>query len=122
MGFFSKDNIPPGKSSIIAEISTRKGDGLHSITDALLMEKTISDLDRVGIINKRDIAATDVTNIEYGYVIYDLEYRKNIELIKKYFSSIGVELLGRFAEFEYLNMDEIIKRSMVLAERLNTTK
>lgn len=122
MGFFSRNNVPAGKSSMIAEISTRKGEELYRMPDHLLIERTIEDLSGIGIVNKNEIVATEVKNIEYGYVIYNMDYRRNIEVIKRYFNSIGVELLGRFAEFEYINMDEVIKRSIKLAHKLNAAK
>ena len=120
MGFFSKNMIPQGKSSLIAEVTTSKGQKLYDISDTELKERVINDLVRIGIIDKMDIVVTDVKNIEYGYVIYDSNHSENTKVIKNYFSSLGIELLGRFAEFEYINMDEVIKRSKALANNLNT--
>ena len=76
-------------------------------------------MSRLGIINVKDVVTTDVKRVEYGYVVYDLNYKKNMEIIKDYFASLGIELLGRFAEFEYINSDEAITKSMKLAEKLN---
>jgi len=117
MGYFSKHNVPEGKSSLIAEVTTNKVTG--NIDDSLLIEMVVNDLDKTGIINKKDVIITDIRNFEYGYVVYDMNYTRNITMIKDYFSGIGIELLGRFAEFEYINMDEVIKRARKLAEKIN---
>ncbi|GAH26947.1 unnamed protein product [marine sediment metagenome] len=44
----------------------------------------VAGLERYGIIKKQDIVATDVLNIEFGYVIYDVNYYRNITVIKDF--------------------------------------
>jgi protoporphyrinogen oxidase len=119
MGYFSRSTVPLGKSSIIAEVTTRKGQPWFDTTDDLLIEKIIGDLDNLEIINKNEVDTVDIQNIEYGYVIYDSNHNNNMKKIRKYFSSLGVNLLGRFAEFEYINMDETIRRAIHLADKIN---
>jgi len=119
MAYFSRNNAPQGKSSLIAEISVRKGRGLYNISDAALTKKVINDFTRLNIIAKKDVLTADVKNIKYAYVIYDKEYTQNAGIVKNYLKSAGIELLGRFAEFEYINMDEVILRAMKLSKRLN---
>jgi protoporphyrinogen oxidase len=55
---------------------------------------------------------------EYAYIIYDKKRKKNMEKIKRYFDYLGIKLLGRFAEWEYPNMDLCIKKSMTLASEV----
>jgi protoporphyrinogen oxidase len=119
MGYFSPHNVPSGCSSLIAEITTNNNNKWHVASDDALIEKTINDLSDLNIVDKKDIKVTDIQNMEYGYIVYDLKYRKNIAIIREYFRSIGVELLGRFGEFEYINMDEVFLRSRVLAGKIN---
>ena len=35
-----------------------------------------------------------------------------LDKVRKYFTSIGIDILGRFAEFKYLNMDACIENTM----------
>ena len=119
MSYFSKNNVPQGRSSLMAEISTRRGQKIYHASGVVLAEIVIKDLTRLGIIDRRDVVVTDVKDIEYAYIIYDRQYEQNIKIVKDYFGYIGIELLGRFAEFEYINMDEVIRRGMRLARRLN---
>jgi len=48
----------------------------------------------------------------FAYVVYDLDYQKNIAVIKDYCRSQEIPLVGRFAQFEYLNMDACIRSVM----------
>ncbi len=119
MNYFSKNNVPQGKSSLMAEITTNQKNKFNNISDANLIEKVVEDLSATNMINKNEVIETDIKNFEYGYVVYDLEYQTNIKIVRDYFKEIGIELHGRFAEFEYINMDEVIKRSFNLADKLN---
>jgi protoporphyrinogen oxidase len=120
MGFFSKELVRPGTSSLIAEITTNPGDGIHEMSDATLTERVIEDLHRENLLDKRSVIVTDVTRRQYGYPVYDLNYDKNTKIVYDYFASIDVPLCGRFAQFEYINSDECMRRAIALASELNT--
>jgi len=120
MGFFSKELVKPGTSSLIAEITTNPGDGVHEMSDEAMTERVIEDLHREGLIDKKKVIVTDVTRCKYGYPVYDLNYYKNSKIFHDYFASIDVDLCGRFAQFEYINSDECMRRAIALADKLNT--
>ncbi|MFH1386295.1 MAG: FAD-dependent oxidoreductase [bacterium] len=113
---------PPGKSSIVAEMTTNPGDGLHELADRQLIKRVVGGLAKEGFIDPRTVCESEVKRMRYGYVVYDLNYQKRIKLIKKYFSSINLPLCGRFAEFEYLNMDVVIGRAKSLAGKMEARK
>lgn len=120
MGFFSPNLVKPGTSSLIAEITSNPGDGVHELSDLELIERTVSDLDRIGIIKREDVIVTDLHRAKYGYPVYDLDYRQKVKVMRDYFASIGIDLCGRFAEFDYINSDECLRRAKLLAERYNS--
>jgi protoporphyrinogen oxidase len=62
-----------------------------------------------------------VVRSKYAYVIYDKDYLKNVGIVKNYLEKLGIILCGRFAEFEYLNMDACIQRGRSLAEKINSS-
>ncbi len=119
MGYFSKNLVRPGTSSLIAEITTNPGDGVHEMNDDEIIDRVKNDLNRINIINKEDVIVSDVSRFKYGYPIHNLDYYKNIKIVKDYFKSIDIDLCGRFAEFEYINFDECLKRAINLANRIN---
>ncbi|MBI3070974.1 MAG: FAD-dependent oxidoreductase [Deltaproteobacteria bacterium] len=119
MGFFSPNNVPLGRSSLIAEITTNPSTDLHTTSDGVLVERVVEDLHRLALLDRKDVVVTDIKNFDYGYPVYDSSHEELTGQLRSYFSSLGVDLLGRFGEFLYINSDEVIRRAMALAERLN---
>ena len=116
---FSQNNVPKGKSSVIAEITSKPGDKIWKMSDKKIADHVIQDLHKLKIINKNKVFYQKVMRSKYAYVIYDRDYLKNIKIIKNYIKKIGIEPCGRFAEFEYLNMDACIERGLNLAKKIN---
>lgn len=119
MGFFSPNMVRPGTSSLVAETTTRPGDRVDTLSDSEFLDLIIGDLDRVGIIRTQDVIVRDTRRIEYAYPVYDRNHGKNTATLKRWFESMGIDQLGRFAEFDYINSDECIHRAMQLAKKLN---
>jgi protoporphyrinogen oxidase len=69
-------------------------------------------LQKMQILNMDQIVYSSVERQPFAYVVYDLDYQKNIAIVKEYFNTIGIPLVGRFAQFEYLNMDGCIRSVM----------
>ncbi|WAC06065.1 MAG: FAD-dependent oxidoreductase [Methanoregula sp.] len=107
---YSPHAAPEGCSSILAEITHQSGDEVSHIPDADLILEVTETLEKMGIITKDRIIRSHVMRQPFAYVVYDLDYQKNIRIVKDYCMSAGIPLVGRFAEFEYLNMDGCIRR------------
>ncbi len=122
MNRFSENCAPEDKSALIAEYTVNKGDRFDSMSNEQIINHTVNGLDRLGIVSKEDIVHKDVFRTKYAYVVYDKDYLKNIKIVRDYFKEIGIILCGRFAEFEYLNMDACVRKARELAERLNNEK
>ncbi len=102
---------PKGHSSILVEVTHRKDERPD-------LERTgrrvLKDLERAGILRKGDkIDHQEVRTYSHGYVVYDLDHRKNVDIIHEYLKGIGVWPAGRFGDWEYHNMD----RSMLSGKR-----
>ncbi len=116
---FSADNVPEGKSSLVAEITCNKGDRVYDMSDEDVITHVVEGLHERKIIDKKDLCYSKVMRTKYAYVVYDLEYLKNVKIVRDYLVQTGVILCGRFAEFEYINMDACIERAIKLAVVLN---
>lgn len=116
---YSNHVVPEEKSSVLAEITCTMGDDIWQMGDEEIIKRTIEDLYKLGIIDKKDVCYTSVGRSKYAYVIYDLEYSNNMSIIRQYFDEIGIYLCGRFSEFKYLNMDGCIRSGIETAKRLN---
>lgn len=56
---------------------------------------------------------------DHAYVVYDRNYREAKKAIFNEVKQNNLHLLGRFAEWEYYNMDICIKKAMDLANKLD---
>ena len=107
---YSTEVAPEGCSSVLAEITFNDGDEVSKMTDDEIAEHCIDGLCEMGIIpSKQKVVYTTVERFEYAYVVYDIDYLKNIKIVTDYFSKSGIDLVGRFSEFEYINMDGCIR-------------
>ncbi|WP_048150683.1 protoporphyrinogen/coproporphyrinogen oxidase [Palaeococcus ferrophilus] len=106
---YSPYGAPQGKSSVLAEITYKDGDGVSRASDKEIAERTVEDLDRLGIIDKDEVILTTVYRFKYAYVIYDLNYKENLKTIFSYLKTIGIDSIGRFGSWEYANMDAVVK-------------
>jgi len=79
------------------------------MTDAEVTYHVITSLSSIGLFTVDQVVATQITRNKFAYVVYDLDYIRNITIIREYFKNRGIPLVGRFSQFEYLNMDGIIR-------------
>lgn len=108
---------PEGSGSILAEITHQPGDRAGTMTDAQILEEVIATLTKMGYITKEQVIYSRVHRQPFAYVVYDLAYQKNIAVVRNYCEGIGIPLVGRFAQFEYLNMDGVIRSVMDYVRR-----
>ncbi|MDO8840850.1 NAD(P)/FAD-dependent oxidoreductase [Methanocalculus sp.] len=117
---YSDAVAPKGHASILAEITYNEGDTISSLSDQEILADTLANLTRMGLIPEGvEIVHTSVARSTFAYVVYDLDYLKNIRIVRSYLEGIGIHLVGRFSEFEYLNMDGCIRSAMKFMERLS---
>ncbi|HJK00915.1 MAG TPA: FAD-dependent oxidoreductase [Methanocorpusculum sp.] len=115
---FSNKVAPEGFSTILAEITYNEGDKVSKMTDEELINHTIDGIIRMGILpDKENVIHTAVDHFKFAYVVYDQDYLKNIRIVRKYLEeTVGIDLVGRFAQFEYLNMDGCIRHALDYAQ------
>lgn len=119
---YSDEVVPAGKSSILAEITCFETDAVWNMADSEIMDQVVKQLDTLSIIDKNTVCFGEVRHLKYAYVVYDLNYSTNMGIITEYFKELGIELVGRFSEFKYLNMDACVRSAMATAEKLNRSE
>ncbi len=108
---YSDAVAPAGQSSVLAEITFNEGDDVSRMTDEKIISHTVKGLAAMDILESpEDVVYAAVKRQDYAYVVYDLAYQENIGIVLSYLKDVGIEPLGRFGEFEYLNMDGCIRR------------
>ena len=115
---FGEQCVPPGGSSIMAEITTNEGDGIWEMDDQALMDRVIGDVEKIGFVDPSAIVYRKVVRFLYGYPVYDLDYRRNVTAMREAVAATGLRLLGRFAQFDYINSDVCVERALALASEL----
>lgn len=115
---FGEKCVPPGGSSIMAEITANAGDGVWEMSDDALIERAISEIERIGFVDTNDIVYKRAVRFTYGYPVYDLDYRRNVTTMRETVAATGLHLLGRFAQFDYINSDVCVERALALAQEL----
>jgi UDP-galactopyranose mutase len=97
---------PKGSSSITAEISYSK---YKKVGKEGLIERVIDDLLRIKFIQKvSDIVVSDLLDIKYGYIIFEKERKRKVDIIHRFLKVNNIIPIGRFGEWEYYNMDHSI--------------
>jgi protoporphyrinogen oxidase len=109
---FSPEVAPKGKSSVLVEITCRLNDEIWKMNDEELKHRVINDLHELKILDGKDVCFSAVRRLEFAYVINDLDYEDNLRFIKGYFDKEEISLVGRFAEFKYLNMDNCMENAL----------
>jgi len=115
---FSERCAPPGSSIAMAEITANDGDGVWEQTDDQLLARVIADLARAGLVKPEKVSYRRVVRFRYGYPVYDLEYRQNVTALREAVAAAGVRLLGRFAQFDYINSDVCVERALAMGADL----
>jgi protoporphyrinogen oxidase len=109
---FSRHTAPEGCSAILAEITHQPGDEVSRLSDSDLTGEVVAMLEKMKICTPGQVIFSSVDRQPFAYVVYDLDYQKNIRILKEFCRSREIPLVGRFAQFEYLNMDGCIRSVM----------
>ena len=81
--------------------------------DAAVIDNTVQSLVAAGIIPSHDaVVYTGSERQEFAYVVYDLANLEHIEIVREFCRERGIDLVGRFSRFEYLNMDGCIRSAI----------
>ena len=120
LGYYQNQSpymVPNGKSAVSAEISFSKN---RLISEGTLIERTIKDLIKAKVLYPDDkIVLTHIITIPYAYAIYDNQRKKSVSFIKQFLEKNDIYLCGRYAQWEYQNMEQNILAGKAMAEKLN---
>lgn len=98
----SPDNAPEGCSSLQMEVYCEK----DQYTEDELLAGTVGKLIEAGIIRDEDVLFTHVGFEPYANVVFTEPIYRSRKVIRDYLSSIGIETIGRFGEWDYLWSDQ----------------
>ena len=79
------------------------------MSDEDLIAEVNGTLTEMGIVTPERVVFSSVVRQPFAYVVYDKRYQENIAVVRDYCRNLGISLVGRFSQFEYLNMDGCIR-------------
>jgi protoporphyrinogen oxidase len=108
-----------GSTNLMIEITYAQNSIIAKMSDENIYNKIIGGLEDLEFIeDRRDVRFADIQRFKYAYVVCDLEHRAHITSIKNFYDARGLKLCGRFGEFEYWNMDTVIRRAKELSDSI----
>ena len=109
---YSPQNAPPGKSSIMAEV-TFHGD--LPATEEVITKQVIEGLVQSGMVAPAEIMWTRTFESRYAYILYRQDLETNLARVRAWCRSQELDIVGRFANYDYFNSDGCIRAALDLA-------
>jgi len=115
---FTPNGAPPGHMAVTAEITWDPNDTAKPPADEILVSHTLDGLARMGITTPDKVTFRAVHRTRYAYVVRTSGYAERLKPVLDFVAGLGIVSVGRNAEFEYINMDEAVRRGLAAARSL----
>jgi len=116
---WSRAMAPPGKSILVMEFFSFKGDAVWNMTDGSITDLTVDNLVRLGFITRQEVLDSMVVRVPKAYPLFEVGYRKHADALLDYLGRFkNLHVAGRSGMFRYYNMDVAIRSGMETAERI----
>ncbi len=114
---WSEMMAPEGKTLLVIEYFSFKGDRIWRETDADLLEITVKHLEKLGFIENRDVCDSMVVRVPKAYPLFEVGYHQLCEELYAYLGQFkNLHIAGRSGMFRYYNMDHAIESGIRAAE------
>ncbi len=114
---WSEDMAPAGKTLMVMEFFSFRGDEIWSAADETLTSMTAENLERLGFIKGSDVISSRVVRVPNAYPMFDVGYGKRCDEILAYLRGFeNLYMAGRCGMFRYYNMDHAIESGIEAAE------
>ena len=108
----SPNNVPEGCSSLQMEVYCKQGE----YTEQEILDRTVGKLVELGIIKQEDILFTHLGYEQYANVIFTEPIYDSRKIVRDWLSSVGIETIGRFGEWDYLWSDQALVSGLNIAK------
>lgn len=107
---------PAGRGSLVAEVSHI---GQPDLAGDALVQRVWDDVCTMGVLNPDNtLVAGRVLPLPYAYPLMTKGWREQVRSVLDFLEQHHIYSLGRFAEWEYLNIHDLLPRGRDLAARL----
>jgi protoporphyrinogen oxidase len=116
---FSSKMSPSNKTSLFIEFFCWENDKVWNMSKEELLGKTMIWLEKLKLLKKEEIIDSFIHKQQFVYPVYDLEYEKNLEIVKKYLNQFeNLEYMGRPGRFKYTNQDHSLEMGILAAQNI----
>ncbi len=116
---WSEQMAPPGKTLVVVEFFSFRGDPVWNEPDDRLSDVAIENLERLGFLRRQDVWDSSVIRVPKAYPLFEVGYRDYCDVIYRYLEGFkNLHSAGRSGMFQYYNMDVAIKSGIETAQRI----
>ena len=116
---WSEKMAEEGKTIIVAEFFSFKGDRIWNKSDEELTSITVENLENMGFVKKHEIIGSAVVRVPNAYPLFEVGYKERCDEIYEYLGRFkNLHITGRSGMFRYYNMDHAIESGIKTAERI----
>jgi len=110
---------PEGKTIIVMEFFSFRGDQTWNSPDEMLTDITIDNLEALGFINRGEVIDSAVVRAPKAYPLFEVGYKGLCDEIYDYLGRFrNLHIAGRSGMFRYYNMDHAIESGIEAAEEI----
>ena len=110
---WSSEMAPPGKTLLVMEFFSYRGDEVWNARDDALTDLTVSHLEGLGFINRAEVLGSMVVRVPKAYPLFEVGFKEQVNVIADYLARFtNLHTAGRAGMFRYYNMDHAISSGM----------
>ena len=114
---FRGENMPAGRTGLMAGISCRFNDATWNAPQDELIQKVVAGLEEEGYITRRDVRDAFIISLRHAYPIYLVGYEERMERIVSHISLMENLLTGgRQGMFKYVDKDLAVRSGFEMAD------
>lgn len=114
----SPDNVPPGCSSLQAEVYFSSSGGTAFPNEQTVLKETCQKLEKMGVFDQKDLVLKDIRTEKYANVVSDHAIHMHREKVLGFLLSKGIQAAGRFGKWELMWSDQAFLDGKTEAEQL----
>lgn len=116
---WSPDMAPAGKTLLVIEYFSFRGDRIWREDDDELERITVENLERLGFLTGKEVIGSRVVRVPQAYPLFEVGYGELCDELYNYLDRFeNLYLTGRSGMFRYYNMDHAIESGIETAQRL----
>ena len=94
---------PEGKTLVVAEFFSFKGDGIWNESDERLVDITVENMEHLGFIKKHEVIDSAVVRVPKAYPLFEVGYKELCDKLYDYLSRFrNLHIAGRGGNVQIL--------------------